>query len=105
MRHVLTRLWEDDRGLLEAIEFLLTASILAFGLVVGMTTLRNAITAEFEQLANAILAINFGFSVGGLSGCCASVDGSQAIDTPRAIAGPTCTLPTSVAILDVAACP
>ena len=104
MAGLLIRLWDDDRGLLESIEFLLTASILAFGLVVGMTALRNAITAEFEQLANAVLAINFSFSTAGLSGCCASVQGSQAIQTPQTITPHVCTPPIP-SIIDVAACP
>jgi hypothetical protein len=105
MRQLLFKLWADDGGVLEAIEFLLTAGILVFGLVVGLTALRNAITAELEELANAILAINFSFSVGGLSGCCASVAGSQAIQTPGTTVPPhVCTLPIP-SIIDVTACP
>ena len=104
MRTLLSKLWADDQGVLEAIEFLLTASILVFGLVVGLTTLRNAITAELEELANAVLAINFGFSVGGLSGCCASVSGSQAIQTPQTVTPFVCTPPIP-SIINVTACP
>jgi Flp pilus assembly pilin Flp len=105
MHHLMTQLWKDDRGVMEAIEFLLTASILAFGLVVGLTALRNAITAEFEQLGNAVLALNFSFSAGGLSGCCASVSGSQAIQTPAVtLTGHVCTPPIPT-IITVAACP
>ena len=105
MRRLLSRLWRDDRGLLESIEFLLTASILAFGLVVGMTSLRNAITAEFQALADAILAINYSFSVGGLSACCASVQGSQLIQTPATPVTPfVCTPPIPI-VVTVTACP
>jgi hypothetical protein len=105
MRKLLTTLWADDCGTLEAIEFLLTATILVLGLVVAFTTLRNAITAEFAELSNAILALSQGFSVGGLSGCCSSVDGSQAIDTPGSVTPPTCTAATSISVIDVQACP
>jgi Flp pilus assembly pilin Flp len=104
MRPLMTKLWKDDRGVLETIEFLLTAAILVFGLVVGLTTLRNAITAELEELANAVLAINFSFSVGGLSGCCSSVDGSQAIQTPQTVTPFVCTPPIP-SIINVSACP
>ncbi len=104
MRTLLSKLWADDQGVLEAIEFLLTASILVFGLVVALTTLRNAITAEFAELANAVLAINFSFSVGGLSGCCSSVQGSQAIQTPQLVTPPVCTPPIP-SIINVTACP
>ena len=105
MRRLLIRLWRDDRGLLEAIEFLLTASILAFGLVVGMTSLRNAITAEFQALADAILAINFSFSVGGISSCCASVQGSQLIQTPGIPVPPFVCTPPIPTVITVTACP
>jgi Flp pilus assembly pilin Flp len=104
MRHVMRKFWEDDRGVLEAIEFLLTATILVLGLVVGFTALRNAIVTEFEELANAILALSQGFSVGGLSGCCASVEGSQAIDTPGLVTPHVCTAPIP-SVIDVVACP
>jgi Flp pilus assembly pilin Flp len=104
MRQLFVRLWADDRGVLLSIEFLLIASILILGVVVGLTALRNAITAEFEELANAILAISQGFSVGGLSGCCASVQGSQAIDLPGSIGGHICTPPIP-SLIEVAACP
>jgi hypothetical protein len=104
MQQVMSKLWADDRGVLEAIEFLLTASILVFGLVVGLTAVRNAITAELEMLANAILAINFSFSVGGLSGCCSSVQGSQAIQTPQLVTPHVCTPPIP-SVINVAACP
>jgi hypothetical protein len=103
-RSVLSRLWTDERGALLRVEFLTLSTVLVLG-VVGLTSLRNAITVEFEELSNALLALSQGFSVGGLSGCCASVDGSMAIDTPGTIAGPTCQLATSVAVIDVTACP
>jgi Flp pilus assembly pilin Flp len=104
MIQLLSKLWNDDRGVTEAIEFLLTASILVLGLVVGFTALRNAIVTEFEELANAILAISQSFSVGGLSGCCASVQGSQAIDTPGLVTPHVCTPPIP-SVIDVVACP
>ena len=101
----LHKLWGDDQGVLEAIEFLLTASILVFGLVVGLTSLRNAITAELLALGDAILALNFSYSVGGLSGCCASVQGAQFINTPATPLPPfVCTPPVPI-VATVTACP
>ena len=93
MRALLPKLWADDCGALLSIEFLLIASVLVLGLVVGLTTLRNAVTAEFVALADALLALNTGFSVGGLSGCCSSVDGAQAIFIPGSVTPPTCITP------------
>ena len=105
MHHLLHTFWADDRGALLSIEFLLIATILVLGLVVGLTTLRNAITAEFAELGNAILTLSQGYSVSGLSGGSSSVDGSQAIDTPGSVTPPTPTAPASVSVIDVTSCP
>jgi Flp pilus assembly pilin Flp len=105
MHQLFHTFWADDRGALLSIEFLLMASVLVLGLVVGMTTLRNAIAAEFAALANAILTLSVGFSIGGLSGCCSSVDGAQAIFIPGSVTPPTCITPTSVSVITVNACP
>jgi hypothetical protein len=98
------KLWTDDRGVLESIEFLLAATILVFGLVAGLTTVRNALVTEFEELANAILAINQSFSVGGLLGCCSFVQGSQAIDHNGRVIPAVCTQPAT-SLIDVLPCP
>jgi Flp pilus assembly pilin Flp len=82
MRSLIVRLWSDDQGALLSIEFLLIATVLLLGLIVGLADLRNAVVTEFEELANAVLALSQGYSVSGLSGAGGSVDGSQAIWTP-----------------------
>ena len=105
LRSVLARLWADERGALLSVEFLTISTVLVLGLVVGLTSLRNAITVEFEELSNALLALSQGFSVGGLSGCCAFVQGSQAIDTPgRVFPQAVCTQPLT-SFIDVFPCP
>ena len=40
------------------IEYLLLVSIVGLGLIVGLATLRSALTNELNDLANAINAIN-----------------------------------------------
>ena len=105
MHPLMYSLWADDRGAILSIEFLLIATILVLGLVVGLTTLRNAVAAEFAALADAILTLSVGYSFGGLSGCCSSVDGSQAIFVPGSVTPPTCTPATSVSVVSVTACP
>jgi Flp pilus assembly pilin Flp len=101
MREIFGKLWADDSGILTALEFLLIASILTLGLVVGLATLRTAITTEFEELANAILAVSQGFSVAGLSGAGASVNGSQAIHTPSTVTPHQLTPPFAPSIINV----
>jgi Flp pilus assembly pilin Flp len=104
LRSVLSRLWADERGAILSIEFLTLASVLVLGLVVGLTSLRNAITVEFQELSNALLALSQGYSVGGLTGCCAFVQGSQAIDVPGLTFPAVCTQPVP-SFINVFPCP
>jgi hypothetical protein len=55
-------------------------------------------------LANAILALSQGYTVSGQTGCCASTDGSQAIDTPATVTEPTCVAPAIPSVIDVIPC-
>jgi hypothetical protein len=81
MRKLLGKCWKDDAGALIAIEFLFVATILVIGTVVGLTAIRNAVNTELTELANAILSLNPSFTISGVSGCGASVDGSEATVT------------------------
>ena len=54
------------------------ATILVLGSIVGLSNLRGALNAELSELANAYLALSQGYAFSGISGCCASTDGSQA---------------------------
>jgi Flp pilus assembly pilin Flp len=98
------KLWRDDAGALIAAEYLFVATIIGIGTVVGLTGVRNAIDAELTELGNAYLAISEGFSFSGLKGCCSSVDGSQAIDTPQLLVPPVCTPPAIPSVIDVIPC-
>jgi len=100
MSKMLKKLYSDDQGALIAIEFLFVATILILGIIAGLATLRTAVNAELTELANAILALSQGYSIGGQSGCCASSDGSQALDFPGIISGPSCTpaIPTPIEV-------
>ena len=95
MRKLLATCWKDDCGALISMEFLFVATILVIGVVVGLTAVRNAVNAELTELANAILALNQGFTISGQSGCAASTEGSQAIATPVTIPCPVNVPPTT----------
>jgi Flp pilus assembly pilin Flp len=101
MRQWMIQLWKDDRGAILSIEYLLFASILIIGLVVGLAALRNAIITEFQELGNAILAINNSFSVGGVSGTGGSAQGSQAIQTPNSTLPQFVSTPPIPSVIDV----
>jgi hypothetical protein len=104
IRNLFAKLWDDDSGALIAMEFLFVATILVIGITVGLTAVRGAINAELSELANAILALSQGYSIGGVVGCCASVDGSQATDTPGSVTAPACTTPSNSMSIDVLSC-
>ena len=98
----LRQLWQDDQGAVLATEYLFLVTILILGLVVGLSNLRTAINAELTELGNAILALNLSFTFSGLTGCCAGVAGSQAIDIPGTLlTPPVCTPPTIPVVIEV----
>ena len=85
MRQLMSRLWNDDRGALIAIEWVFVATILVLGVTVGLATVRNAVNSELTEVANAFTSLNQSYSFVGESNVCrdhvkASVAGSAAFD-------------------------
>jgi Flp pilus assembly pilin Flp len=80
MRKMFSKMWQDDAGIV-ALEYLLVATILGLALVVGLAAVSNAINAEFTELANAILALDQGYSVASQSTCVSFKAGSSAQDS------------------------
>src|SRR5215203_5327967 len=104
MSKCFAQLWNDDAGALIAIEFLFVATILIIGIIVGLAGVRDAVNTELTELGNAILALSQGFIISGQIGCCASTDGSQAIDTPGLLPEPLCVPPAIPSVIDVIPC-
>jgi hypothetical protein len=84
MQKLLAKCWNDDAGAIIASEFLFIATILVVSLVVGLTSVRNAVNTELTELANSVLALNQGFTIAGQVGCGASVEGTAVINVPGA---------------------
>jgi Flp pilus assembly pilin Flp len=80
MRKLFSKMWKDDAGIV-ALEYLLVASVLGMALVVGLAALSSAINAELTELANAILALDQGYSVASQSTCTGFKAGSEATGT------------------------
>jgi len=57
MKRMLLKLWNDDSGIV-ALEYLLLATIVGLGLVVGLSALSEALNQEMVELSNAILALD-----------------------------------------------
>jgi Flp pilus assembly pilin Flp len=98
MRKLFAKCWNDDDGALIATEFLFVATILVIGTVIGLTAVRNAVNAELTDLANAILALDLSYTISGVSGCGASVNGTQVIDIIQQETCPTSVAPTPTII-------
>jgi hypothetical protein len=79
------KLWNDDRGVTETIEWLFWVTIVVIGLVTGMVAVRQAIKTELIETANAILALNQSFSFAGESNCKSATPGSAATETTQTI--------------------
>ena len=61
MRKMMLKLWQDDAGIV-ALEYLLVATIVGLGLVVGLSNLEIALDNELTELANAITALDQSYS-------------------------------------------
>jgi len=104
MQRLMSKLWQDDCGALISAEYLFVATILVIGITVGLAAVRDAVNVELSELANAYLALSQGYAFSGQSGCCANVDGSQAIDTPSLVTPPTCIPPAIPSVIDIIPC-
>jgi len=83
--NLMARLWEDDGGALIAVEWIFLATILVLGVITGMVAVRQAVIAEFHDIANALLALNQTYSFSGQSNCESSSAGSFFFDRADSI--------------------
>jgi len=78
MRKLLSKLWADDGGFIISVEMLFITVILVIGLIAGWANLRTAVVSEFSVLGNAIIALNPGYEIDGVSGDTGGSRGSLA---------------------------
>ena len=74
---------KKQAGFIVSIELILIATILVIGLIVGMTALRDATVAEYEDVAEAIGALDQSYQFFGVQDANGLLDwtaGSQWID-------------------------
>ncbi len=101
---MLKKLWSDEQGIV-ALEYLLAATIVGLGLIVGFVAVKNSLVAEYAELGNAITGLSQAYSFDGLTWMgCASTNGSTVTDADEKN---TTTSPTDAAVSDasLAACP
>ena len=71
---------KDEAGFVVSSELVLIATMLVLGLIVGLSSLRNSITAELADLAASIGNISQEYSYSSITGHSSSVAGSIFID-------------------------
>ena len=84
MQNLFSQLWNDDEGIV-ALEYLILATILGLGLIVGITALTGALNAEYQELSVAILGLNQSYTTVGFSNCLATHLGSDVRDVQGGI--------------------
>lgn len=77
MRNLMSKLWNDDGGAIIAAEFVLVATILVLGLVVGFRAVNAALNDELGEVADAFGAVSQTYNYCGATSGCASWNGSS----------------------------
>jgi Flp pilus assembly pilin Flp len=79
-RRTLADFCRDDSGVIIATELVLILTILAIGLIVGLTTIRNALNTELADVGGGLSRLNQSFSYSGVAGHSSFTAGSVSID-------------------------
>lgn len=77
---MLKNLWNDEVGALLSAEFVLLATILVIGAIVGLKAVQEAITNELADVGQAISNVNQSYSWSGTVGHSAALSPSQFTD-------------------------
>jgi Flp pilus assembly pilin Flp len=73
---MMQRLWNDEAGFVVSAELVLIATIAVLGLAVGLAAVRDGITSELADVAQAMNSLNQSYIIDGVLGHSASVAGS-----------------------------
>ena len=77
---MLKNLWNDEAGALLSAEFILLATILVIGAIVGLKAVQEAIVTELADVAQAVANVNQSYSFAASSGHSSSTGGSLFAD-------------------------
>jgi len=78
--NTIKNLWNDEAGFVVSTELVIVATILVLGLIVGQSTLRDAVVVELSDLATAISNIDQSYDYDQVTGHSASTAGSDFVD-------------------------
>ncbi|UTW12043.1 hypothetical protein [Marinobacterium rhizophilum] len=78
-------------GFVMTTELVLLVTVMVMGMVIGLVTMRDAVTAEMEDVAEAIGALDQSYAFQGIVNAenTAAVDGSIFVDAVDSVAGDT----------------
>jgi Flp pilus assembly pilin Flp len=79
---MLKNFWNDDCGAIVTVEIILIITILGIGLIVGLTTVRDAVNSELADVAAAVNNIDQSYSYSGVIGHSSTTSGGLNIDQP-----------------------
>jgi hypothetical protein len=82
MKRFLTivRLWSEEDGVIVSSELVLFSTVVVIGMLVGLQTVRDAVTRELGDFAMSIGTINQSYSFAGVTGHHSSTAGSLLAD-------------------------
>lgn len=62
------RLWSEETGAILSAEVMLVASILVIGVIAGLTSVRDSVTTELADFAQALANVNQSYSFSSIAG-------------------------------------
>jgi Flp pilus assembly pilin Flp len=77
---MLRKLWLDESGVIISAELVLILTILAIGLIAGLSTLRDALLTELADVGQSISNANQSFVIGGVQALSSATAGSTFSD-------------------------
>ena len=81
------RLWHEETGAILSSEVMLVSSILVIGVICGLASLRDSVTTELADLAQALGNVNQSYSFSGTQGHHTFNGGGQFITPAQRLVG------------------
>lgn len=76
----MSKLWNDDRGGIITTELVLVLSVMAAGVISGITAVRNSVVSEARDVARTVDSLNQSYGVSGVRSRSAHTAGASYID-------------------------
>ena len=82
MKTMWTRFWRDETGFVISTELIFIATIVVIGMITGLTTVRDQVSLELADVADAVSELDQSFSYAAVTATVGSVAGSSFNDQP-----------------------